>query len=75
MASSKVWNLMYVAGNPDMFSKVTANAANPLRKADALADAAKVSSNGWRVWIEHKDTGERIFESLAEKEHRAANAA
>ncbi len=26
--STKVWNLMYVAGNPEMFTRVTANADN-----------------------------------------------
>jgi len=69
--TQKVWNLMYVAGNPEMFSKVRANASNPLKRSDALASAKTVAGNGWRVWVEHQDTGERIFESEQEKNHQA----
>ena len=75
MATNKVWNLMYVVGNPSMFSKATANASNPLRKDEALEGAATVASNGWRVWVEHQDTGKRIYESEAEKQHQATVAA
>lgn len=70
--SKKVWNLMYVVGNPAMFSRVTANADNPLSRADAMAVAEKVAGNGWRVWVEHHASQERIFESQAEKDHKAA---
>ena len=34
--NTKVWNLMYVAGNPAMFTRVTANADNPMKRAEAL---------------------------------------
>lgn len=68
----KVWNLMYVVGNPAMFSRVTACADNPMPRAEALAGAEKLSRNGWRVWVEHHGRPERIFESKAEKDHAAA---
>lgn len=70
--SKKVWNLMYVAGNPAMFTKVTANADNPLTRAEALARGEKIGANGWRVWVEHADTAKRIFQS--EEEARFATA-
>ena len=70
--SKKIWNLMYVAGSPTMFSRVTANASNPMSRADALAAAEKVAANGWRVWVEHHARPERIFESQAEKDYKAA---
>lgn len=71
--SKKVWNLMYVVGNPAMFTRVTSNADNPMSRADALAAAETVASNGggWRVWVEHHTKAERIFESQAEKDHKA----
>lgn len=72
--SKKIWNLKYVVGNPAIFSHVTACADNPMSRAEALASAETVANNGgWRVWVE-RDTGERIFESAAEKEHQAAQS-
>ena len=38
-------------------------------------NAAIIAANGWRVWVEYKDTGKRIFESKSEKQHAAAVAA
>lgn len=73
--SKKVWNLMYVVGNPAMFSRVTAAADNPMSRADALAGAEVITGNGgWRVWVEHISNGQRIFESDAEREHQRAAA-
>lgn len=71
--SKRVWNLMYVAGNPAMFTRVISNADNPMSRADALKAAEKVAGNGggWRVWVEHHTKADRIFESQAEKNHRA----
>lgn len=63
MTAQRVWNVKYVAGNPAMFSKVTVAAGGPFRRAEALRDAEKVAANGWRVWVEHHETGKRIFES------------
>lgn len=62
---------MYVVGNPAMFSRVTACADNPMPRAEALATVQKVANNGWRVWVEHQAKPERIFESQAEKDHKA----
>lgn len=73
--SKKVWDLMYVAGNPAMFSRVIGNASNPMSRSEALAAAEKVAANGWRAWVQHHVRGERIFESPAEKAHQAAAAA
>ena len=70
--SKKTWNLMFVVGNPKMFANVTANADNPCTKQQALEGARVIDGNGggWRVWVEHKDTGKRIFESSSEVKHR-----
>lgn len=77
MATNRVWNVKYVVGNPAMFSKVTTDASGPYRRADALEGAKHVAENGggWRVWVEHATTGERIFESAAEINHKAVSAA
>jgi hypothetical protein len=72
MATQKCWTLKYVVGNPKMFSRVTTDDSSPGRRSEVLADAAKVAANGWRVWVEHAVTGERIFESDAEKTHKSA---
>jgi hypothetical protein len=73
--SKPVWSLMYVAGNPAMFTKVTANASNPLSRAEAIEGAEKLAKSGWRVWVEHHQTAKRIFESEAEvAAQEAANA-
>lgn len=71
MATQKVWNLKYVAGNPAMFSKVTTAAGSPMKRSEALNGAEVIEANGggWRVWIEHTKTGERIFESAVETRH------
>lgn len=69
----KNWNLMYVAGNPDIRTKVISNASNPIKRSEALAGAEKIAANGWRVWVEHKDTGKRIFESEIEKSYKTLN--
>ncbi|KWB61673.1 hypothetical protein WL39_20550 [Burkholderia ubonensis] len=52
-----------------MFTKVTNAADNPRIRADALADDARVSRNGWRFWAEHTSTGIRIFESNVARAH------
>jgi hypothetical protein len=74
MVTQKIWNLMYVAGNPGIRSKVSANASNPMKRAEALAAAERVAANGWRVWVEHSVNGTRIFESDVEKSYRAASS-
>lgn len=66
MASNKVWNLMYTAGDPALWLKETAYVGNPLSRREAIKGGSIVAKNGWRVWVEHKDTGERIFQSAPE---------
>lgn len=65
---------MYVAGNPKMFTKVTANASNPLKRSEAIEAAEQISKNCWRVWVEHVETKERIYESEIETEYRNTEA-
>lgn len=65
--SKRIWNLMYVVGNPTMFTNVTSNASNPLPRAEAIAGAELIGANGWRVWVEHIDSKKRIFESEQER--------
>lgn len=74
MASNRVWELKYVAGNPAVMSRVSTAAGGPWLRRQALADAAFVSGQNptWRVWVEHASTGERIFESPAEVNARTA---
>ena len=72
MATHKVWIIKYVAGNPSVFTRVTTDAAGAIKRGDALAGAEKVAANSWRVWVEHAVTGERIFESDAEKAYKQA---
>ena len=72
MATPDVWNLMYVLGTT---GRVTGSAENPQRRAKALDVAATVTKNGWRCWVEHKDTGKRIFENPPEVGYRQAQEA
>lgn len=67
--TQKVWNLQYVAGNPSMFSRVTTAAGSPMKRSEALEGAENIAP-GWRCWVEHATSGQRIFESGPEKEHR-----
>jgi len=77
VATQKVWNLQYVVGNPKMFSSVTTAAGSPLKRSEALEGAETIERNGggWRVWVQHAKTGDRIYESAAEKEHQATQPA
>lgn len=75
MAIQKCWVIKYVAGNPKMFARVMTDGSGASKRSDALAGAAKVAANGWRVWVEHVDTGKRIFESDVEKTYQQAASA
>ena len=55
-----------------MFNWVTTDAAGAIKRSDALAGAATVAANGWRVWVEHAVSGERIFESDVGKAFKQA---
>lgn len=72
--SKKVWNLLYVAGNPALFTRITKDATSPLSRAEALTAAEKVAANGWRVWVEHVERTERIFESYHEIAYQSGQA-
>jgi hypothetical protein len=76
MATQKIWILKYVAGNPAIFSKVTTVASGLMRRSEALTGAQTIDANGgcqgWRIWVEHAESGRRIFESVAEKQFAAA---
>lgn len=65
--TNKVWNLMYVLGNT---TRIIGSADNPQARKTALAGAAIVNANGWRVWVEHCETGKRLYENPSEKAHR-----
>lgn len=69
MSTTKVWNLMYALGNTE---RVVGDASNPQARASALEGAKKIEQNGWRVWVSHHETGERIFESEREKAYHLA---
>lgn len=66
MATQKIWNLKYVAGNPQTHRKIRSDASNPFKRSDALAAAQKIADFNWRVWVEHSVTEERIYESEVE---------
>ncbi|MBG0881935.1 hypothetical protein H0X90_34610 [Burkholderia sp. 9775_39] len=67
MSTTKVWNLTYALGNT---SRIVGDASNPQARTSAIKGAEKIAGNGWRVWVEHHKTGERIFESQSEKAYR-----
>ena len=70
--AKKIWNHLYITGNPALFKKITTDAENPMARSQALSNAERTEANGWRSWVEHADTGERIFESEAEIAHKKA---
>lgn len=72
MASNRVWNLMYALGNT---SRIVGDSANPQDRAGAIGGAETITKNGWRAWVEHCETGKRIFENQAEVHHKAGAAA
>jgi hypothetical protein len=67
--AAKVWKLMYVVGNTN---RVISDAENPQTRKSALGGAAVIENNGWRVWVEHHETGKRIHEGEQEAAHRKA---
>lgn len=75
MATQKCWILKYIAGNPAMFTLVRTDGSGPGRRCEVIEAAEKVAANGWRAWVEHAATGERIFESEVEKAYKQAHQA
>jgi len=41
------------------------------KRKEAIKIANEMPALHWRAWVEHKETGERIFESMAEKQFQA----
>ncbi len=70
--SKRIWNLKFVAGNPQKFSQIRSASDNPMNRAKALDGFQTLSTNGWRVWVEHAHTGKRIAESVLEKNWEAS---
>lgn len=67
MASNQIWLLKYVIGAFGVCAHIRTDAASPFIRHKALESAERLAKNGWRVWVEHKETGERIYESEMEK--------
>ena len=68
--NNNVWKLMFISGSA---TKVVKHAEDrPLPRKVALDKAVAISRNGWRVWIEHYQTGKRLFENDAERSYRLA---
>ena len=66
MASNKVWNLMFAGFG---WTKDKSDARNPLNRKNALQEAKSIARrNECRVWVEHMNTGERIFQCEHELE-------
>lgn len=75
MESGNEWNLRYVQGDSAHDTRVTLDPSSPGPRSEAVDRARELASLGWRVWVEHMESGERIYESKAEKafypaEHR-----
>ena len=48
-----------------------------MKRGEALDGAKTIARNGggWRVWVQHAETGKRIYESVSEKDHLAGQPA
>ncbi len=68
MSRKNIWNLKFIAGNPQIFNKVRTGTGSPMGRAQALEEAEIINSKGWRGWVEHENTGERIYETDVEKQ-------
>lgn len=71
--STKQHELWYKIGNPKMDNlAILKSADSPYTKAKALAAARDLldKNPSWRVWVQHAQTGERIFESDSEIAHQ-----
>ena len=66
MAKSKKWNVRYVVGNPDIFTKITTEAESLMLRSKALEKIGVIEGHDWRGWVED-DAGNRIYETAAEK--------
>jgi hypothetical protein len=71
MATNKRWNVKFVAGNPDIFTKVRTEPDSPMMRSKALEKISVIESHDWRGWVED-DAGNRIYETTAEKRFKRA---
>lgn len=74
----KVWVVSYIPGNPEVSRMgVYTDASGPHLRQAALDTAQRILSHSprWRLWVHHRQTGERIFESDTEKEFQAEQGA
>ncbi|MFP3637636.1 hypothetical protein [Paraburkholderia sp. SIMBA_054] len=63
---------MYALGNAQ---RIVGDADNPHLGKSTLEGAAVIDKNGWRIWVDHHITGERVYENGRERAHRADQAA
>ena len=68
--SNKKWSVHFVAGNPEIMSKVRTSPESPMVRSKALEAAKVIADKEWRVWVSD-ESGERIFESDVEKQYLA----
>ncbi len=66
MTTKKKWIVRFVAGNPEIFSKVLTESGSPMMRNQAMTTVAIFESRGWRGWVEDTE-GNRIYETSAEK--------
>ena len=62
--TKKIWVVKFIAGNPNIFTKVRCQ--KPALRSKAISEAKDIAKNRWVVWVEHFETGEKIFESSPE---------
>ena len=68
---NKKWSVHFVAGNPEIMSKVRTSPESPMVRSKALEVAQIIANKEWRVWVSDQ-AGERIFESVTEKQYTAS---
>ena len=73
MATNKKWIVKFVAGNPEIFSKVRTDPSSPMTRSLALDAIGIVENHGWRGWVEDTD-GQRIYETTVEKQFSHSHA-
>lgn len=69
--STKVWVVQYEVGKT---GRVVTDASGAMTRAKALQGAKVIEKNGWRGWVAHHQTQERIFETEQEIAHQREKA-
>lgn len=67
----KIWNVKFVPGEPLKSFHSPSDGKNPRTRGAALALANELALNGWRVWVEHAESFERIYQSAPEAVYRS----